>query len=122
MIYRRIQQSDYPQVQKMLHEHSIVYETANKPLLGFVAIGDSGELVGFIFAHQCLMIEPFVVENATAGVKLNYMMEGAISALGVGISIAHIKNENEKLDQEIRRAGFQEIDTTVYKLFKKVSE
>jgi len=122
MIYRRIQQSDYPQVQKMLHEHSIVYETANKPLLGFVAIGDSGELVGFIFAHQCLMIEPFVVENATAGVKLNYMMEGAISALGVGISIAHIKNENEKLDQEIRRTGFQEIDTTVYKLFKKVSE
>jgi hypothetical protein len=119
MIYRRVTKEDLPKIEKMLRDHGIEHDLSRTPFLGFVAVNDVGDLVGFIYTYSVFLIEPFICENPTAGVKLYYKMEGAISALNGNVIIAHVKSEDEKLDTEIRRAGFQEMNKADYKIFIK---
>jgi len=122
MIYRRVNlETDSMKIKELLEKHGIRYDN-RVPLLGFVAVSEpEDEIIGFIYAHQCALIEPFVCENSTAGVKLNFLMEGALSALGFKATISHIKSEDQKLENEIIKAGYREIFRNGFKLFKKES-
>ncbi len=121
MTYRRIKKSDYPQIKRLCEKHGVQYDLSIVPLLGFVAVTESDEVVGFIFAHAVSMIEPFISENPTVAVKLHSRMEGALSALNMKTIIAHIRKNDEKLQVELLRSGY----TTIAhdrKLYKKTEE
>ncbi len=109
MIYRRVKKEDLPKIEDLCIKSGVKYD-GRAPFVGFVAEGDSGELVGFIFAHQAVIIEPFISESDTAAVKLYYMMEGALSAVGTENIIAHTRNSNEKLASELKKVGFVPVD------------
>ena len=121
MVYRRVEKKDYPQIKDMIERYGISYDMEKIPAIGFVAIGNSGELVGFIFAHTCMLIEPFICDNQTSAVKLNFMMEGIIQHLKVPFTLAHIKSADEKFETEVKRAGYEEVVNADYKVFKKVN-
>ena len=118
MIYRRILDSDKEKILEMCENKNIKYD-GRKPLVGFVAVGDNGELVGFILAHSAVLLEPFICDNPTAAVKLYYKMDGALDVLNVQTVLAHIKDENDKLKSELPRLGFTEIDSS-YTMFKRI--
>jgi hypothetical protein len=119
MTYRRVQSEDIPKIIELCKRQGIVYETTKKPLIGFVAVGDEGELIGFVFAHHCALIEPFVCINPTASVKLHARMEGALSALGYETQLIHIPADNDKLNAEAVRSGFSRVDSIDYTILKK---
>lgn len=118
MTYRRVQIEDLPKIKELCQKSGIQFDM-RKPLVGFVAVGDSGELIGFVFAHQCALIEPFVCLNPTASVKLNSMIEGAVSALGIETKIVHVPDSNKKLNAEVVRSGYSKIDPVDFTLYKK---
>lgn len=119
MIYRRIEKADYPKVLELCEKNGIRFD-GRIPLIGFVAIGDSGEMVGTILAHQAAIIEPFVSENAATAVKLYYMMEGFLSGAGFQNVIAHTRTSNEKLTGELQRVGFELVDKQ-FSVFKRTT-
>jgi len=119
MIYRRVQSEDIPKVIELCKRQGVTYDVTHKPLIGFVAVGDEGELIGFVFAHTCALIEPFVCINPTASVKLHARMEGALSALGYTTQLIHIPTDNEKLNAEAVRSGFVPVDPVDFTILKK---
>ena len=116
MTYRKVQDKDLNEISSLLLEHGIEYDITRKIPLGFVAEDENG-IVGFIFAHPAMLIEPFICKNAMAAFKLNSMMEGAISAVGISVSLAHVNNT---LDAELVKSGYEKIER--YSVYKKVSE
>ena len=121
MTYRRVRKEDLPKIQEMCAELNVEYDIERTPLIGFVAVGDEGQLIGFVFAHAVALIEPFISKNPTAAVKLQSQIEGAISALNFQTVLAHIGNSNEKMTSEIVRAGYELIDKRDYSFYKKVN-
>lgn len=119
MNYRRVQSSDIPQVIELCKRQGVIYDTNKPPLIGFVAVGDEGELIGLVFAYHCALIEPFVCINPTASVKLHARMEGALSALGYTTQLIHIPTDNEKLNAEAMRSGFTRVDSIDFNILKK---
>ena len=119
MIYRRVQIQDMQKIRDLCTRQGIAYDTEKSPLIGFVAVGDEGELIGFVFAHQCALVEPFVCINPTASVKLHAYMEGALSALGFTTQLIHIPVDNEKLNAEVLRSGFTRVDNIDFNILKK---
>jgi len=120
MVYRRVMQEDLPKIAELCLRNSIDFDIEKIPTIGFVAVGEEGDLIGVVFAYTCALIEPFISINPTAAVKLHSMIEGATSAIGLPILIAHVKASNEKLNTEMIRAGFDKIDAIDYSLYKKV--
>ena len=121
MIYRRWKATDVPKIKEMLRKHDIKYD-AGVPFVGFIAETEQGELQGFILAHACALIEPFVCDNPTIGVKLYNRMMGALSALNSKVTLAHVRTSNEKLHVEMERVGFKQIPPEDFRIFKLIEE
>ena len=121
MIYRRWKETDAPKIKEMLRRHDIKFDM-RQPFVGWVAETEGGDLQGIILSHACALIEPFVCDNPTIGVKLYNRMMGSLSALNCKITLAHVRTSNEKLHHEMERVGFQEIRPEDFKIFKLIEE
>lgn len=119
MIYRRTYPADRLKIKEKCTQFGIEYD-GREPLYGFVAIGEDGnEFVGCSYAHKALIIDPFFCSEPLAALKLFYETTGAASVLDFTNIIVQVNESNKKLVSELRRLGFEKIETK-FALYKKV--
>jgi hypothetical protein len=109
----------------MMLKYGLVYDE-REPLFGFVAEDQdkdtkapTGKLIGFSYAHDCAIIDPFACEEPVPALKLFFATVGGLSVLNKNTIVVQTAVSNIKLAKEMESLGFVEVDTR-HKVFKKI--
>lgn len=118
MRYRRTSASDRIAIKEMATKYNLSYD-GREPLIGWVAEGEDGNLVGASYAHKTAIIDPFFCPEPMGALKLFVSTIASLSALEYGTVIMQVQEVNDKLKDELKRFGFEKVDRK-YSMFKKV--
>lgn len=118
MKYRRTRAADRIQIKEECKKQGLSYR-GDEPLIGFVAEGETGEIVGAAYAHKAAIIDPLFCPEPQALIKLLHQIEGALSALDFHNIVVQAQSTDKRLIQELKRLGFEPISQK-FVTFRKI--